>query len=74
VTELPEAFDQARLGVITGRDLERVRLPDAEFEEPDGRPAVMDVDLVGRRKHPDQTSPPGPVAALTSGPARIRIW
>jgi len=74
VTELPEAFDQARLGAVTGRDLGRVRFPDAEFEEGDGRPAVMDVDLVGGRKRPDGRFAAGPVADLASGSGRVRIW
>ena len=46
-TQLPEAFDEARVGLITGRELERVRFVDAEFEEPDGSPARLDTDLVG---------------------------
>ena len=37
----------ARIGLVTGSDLERVRFVDAEFEEPDGSPAVLDTDLVG---------------------------
>ena len=74
VTDLPEAVDRVRLGPITGRDLERVRFPDAEFEEPDGRPAVIDLDLVGRQKQPDQTFAAGPVADLTSGSSRVRVW
>ena len=46
-TQLPEAFDAARIGLITGRDLERVRFVDADFEERDGSPAALDTDLVG---------------------------
>jgi hypothetical protein len=57
-----------------GRDLERVRLADADFEERDGSPAVMDVDLLGQRRRHDQRSSAGPVAGLASGTNRIRIW
>jgi hypothetical protein len=74
VTELPEAFGRARFGVITGRDLERVRFADADFEERDGRPAVMDVDLLGKPKRPDHQYAAGPVADLTSGSGRVRVW
>jgi hypothetical protein len=72
--QLPEAFDAARVPVITGRDLERVRFVDAEFEERDGSPAVLDVDLVGSRKTDQRAHPAGPLAALGSGVSRIRVW
>ena len=71
---LPADVDGARLGVVTGRELERVRFADADFEERDGSPAVLDVDLVGRRKEPGHQYPAGPIAALTSGTARLRVW
>jgi len=70
-TELPAEFDGVRVAAVTGRDLERVRFADADFEERDGTPAVMDVDLLGA---PRQTGAAGPVAALRSGPSRVRIW
>jgi len=73
VTELPEAFGAARVPVITGRDLERVRFVDAEFEERDGRPAVLDIDLVGARKTGER-APAGPLAALEPGVSRTRVW
>ncbi|MFC7530868.1 right-handed parallel beta-helix repeat-containing protein [Actinoplanes sp. GCM10030250] len=74
VSELPEAFDQAKLGALTGRDLPRVRFPDADFEERDGSPAVIDVDLTGAVKEPGTTYAAGPVAGLKSGSSRVRIW
>jgi hypothetical protein len=74
VTELAEEFDRARLDPITGRDLERVRFADADFEERDGTPAVMDVDLIGESKRHGRKFPAGPIAGLTSGGNRTRIW
>jgi hypothetical protein len=73
-TQLPEGFDRARLGVVTGSDLEPVRFVDANFEERDGSPVVIDVDLVGERKERGQTYAAGPVAALSAGKGRIRVW
>jgi hypothetical protein len=70
-TDLPAEFDGVRVAAVTGRDLERVRFADADFEERDGTPAVMDVDLLGE---PRVTGAAGPVAALTSGISRVRIW
>ena len=73
-TQLTQAFDDARVGLVTGRDLERVRFVDADFEERDGSPARLDTDLVGARKTAGQTYPAGPVATLASGSARTRVW
>ena len=73
-TSLPEGFDSARIGVVTGSDLERVRFVDAEFEERDGTPAVLDVDLVGERKTPGEKYPAFPVAQVGAGSSRIRVW
>jgi hypothetical protein len=71
-TTLPAGFDEARVGVVSGRDLPRVRFADADFEEPDGTPAVIDVDLTGARRTAEAA--PGPIAALTSGTTRLRVW
>jgi hypothetical protein len=73
-TGLPEAFDAARVPLITGKDLERVRFVDAEFEEPDGSPAVLDADLVGSRKTDEHAYPAGPLASLESGVSRTELW
>jgi hypothetical protein len=73
-TQLPEAFDGARVPVISGRDLERVRFADADFEERDGSPAVLDIDLVGSAKTDEHAHPAGPLAALRSGVSRTRVW
>ena len=73
-TRLPEAFDKARIGLVTGKDLERVRFVDAEFEEPDGSPAGLDTDLLGVPKTAEQTYPAGPIASLASGSSRTRLW
>ncbi|MFI5914096.1 right-handed parallel beta-helix repeat-containing protein [Dactylosporangium sp. NPDC051541] len=70
-TDLPQPFAGTRVAAVTGSDLPRVRVADAEFEELDGTPAVMAVDLTGE---PRTTGAAGPVAALPPGPARTRIW
>jgi hypothetical protein len=62
------------VGVVTGADLPRPRLVDADFEERDGTPVIVDVDLLGERKEPGRDYPAGPIAALTPGKSRIRVW
>jgi hypothetical protein len=71
---LPGPFDDARVQTVSGVDLERVRFVDADFEEPDGTPAVLGTDLVGAAKTPSSSYPAGPLSILTSGVSRIRVW
>ena len=71
---LPDGFDAARVGVVTGADLEHVRFVDADFEERDGGPLVIDTDLTGVRKEHGQDFPAGPLAALRAGTTRLRVW
>ena len=73
-TRLPEGFGRVRLGVVTGADLPRVRVADADFEERDGSPAVIGTDLLGERKEPGHDYPAGPIASLGPGTSRIRVW
>lgn len=73
-TTLPAAFDDVRVPHVGGADLERVRFVDADFEEPDGTPAVMTADLVGAEKSASGSYPAGPVSAVGSGTGRVRVW
>ena len=71
---LPQSFDSLRVAVTTGTDLEPVRFVDAEFEEPDGTPALPIVDLTGIVKSLQDVYPAGPLATLASGASRTRVW
>ena len=57
-----------------GTNLEPVRFVDAEFEEPDGTPAMPIVDLTGIVKTLQGVYPAGPLATLASGASRTRVW
>lgn len=72
--DVPASFGEKRIEAIDGRSLERVRFVDADFEERDGSPAAMDVDLVGEPKALGQAYVAGPVGALESGTSRTRVW
>src|SRR5262249_31152284 len=71
---LPEGFGRVRLDVVTCADLPRVRIADADFEERDGSPVVINVDLLGERKEPGHHYPAGPIASLIPGTSRTRVW
>ncbi|KHD73640.1 right-handed parallel beta-helix repeat-containing protein [Actinoplanes utahensis] len=74
VTDLPDGLYAADATPAGGRDLERVRFADAEFEERDGSPAVITTDLTGAAKGTERTYPAGPLAGLTAGSRRTRLW
>jgi hypothetical protein len=59
---------------VGGADLERTYFADAEFEERDGTPAVMDTDLVGDVAPAGALVPAGPLHALRDGRNELRIW
>ena len=71
---LPRSFDNIRVAVTSGTDLEPVRFVDAEFEERDGSPALPIVDLTGIVKTLQGMYPAGPLATLASGFSRTRVW
>jgi len=51
-----------------------VRFVDAHFENRDGSPVMLDVDLIGANKSSGQGYSAGPLAQLPAGASRIRIW
>ena len=74
LSDLPEGFLDTQVGVVTGAELEHVRFVGLGFEERDGSPVVIDVDLLGERKQAGQTYPAFPVAGVTTGTSRTRVW
>jgi len=74
VTDLPEGFARSSIPLVDGRELGRVRLVDAEFEDRDGRPVRLDRDLTGTVKETGRAYPAGPLAGLAAGPRRTRVW
>ena len=72
--ELPEPLTAPLISPVTSGDLPRVRLADADFEEPDGSPVALHADLLGNGKEHGAAYPAGPLATLSGGSARIRVW
>ncbi|WP_402371534.1 right-handed parallel beta-helix repeat-containing protein [Isoptericola rhizosphaerae] len=73
-TDLPELVTTGWSGPVTGADLPRARVADADFEEPDGSPVVIGTDLLGAPREAGQTYPAGPLATLPAGAGRTRVW
>lgn len=73
-TDLPAEAAAALLEPVTSADLPPVRFAGLDFEDPDGLPLVLDTDLVGTRKERGTAYPPGPLATVPRGAARVRVW
>ncbi|WP_306468434.1 MULTISPECIES: right-handed parallel beta-helix repeat-containing protein [unclassified Actinomyces] len=74
VASLPQAFADAALRPVSGRELGRAWYPDQAFENPDGTELHADTDLVGRAKEHATAYPAGPLAGLAAGESRTRVW
>lgn len=73
-TSLPDDFSTTSTGAVSGAELPRVLVADADFEDATGGQVLAHLDLVGVKKMVGQRFPAGPLAALTSGVARHRLW
>ena len=73
-TSFPGAFDHVSVAVAHGDDLPPVRLADAHFENRDGTPLLLEIDLAGVVKQSGWRYPAGPLASLRSGTGRTRVW
>lgn len=71
---VPAGLSAAARPVVGGADLERTYFAQAEYEEPDGTPALMDVDLVGDVARQGRAVPAGPLYGLREGRAAVRLW
>ena len=70
--DLPNNFLDILGEVHSTTTLTRVRIVDAEFENPDGSDVVLDSDFFDELK--GEKSPIGPIARLNKGKNYIKIW
>jgi len=70
--ELPEEIETFLGEVQSTNTLERVRIVDAEFENPDGSEVVLNTDYFGTQR--EEKSVIGPIANLKSGKNYLKIW
>jgi hypothetical protein len=69
---LPASINDIKAKVIDTAALGRVRLADANYENPDGSAFAADTDLLGETRKNGTVI--GPIAALKSGANRVRVW
>lgn len=69
---LPDNFESLKGDIHSTHTLERVRLTDVEFENPDGSAVVLDTDLLKNKK--EGQSVLGPLTQLKAGKNRIKVW
>lgn len=70
--ELPDDFETLLGEIQTTETLKRVRIVDADFENPDGSEVTVDADLLGETR--PEKSVVGPIADLRKGSNRIKVW
>ncbi len=70
--ELPEEFATFLGEIHSTKTLERVRIVDAEFENPDGSEVVLDTDYLGNQR--DAQSVIGPIGKLQAGKNYLKVW
>lgn len=69
---LPEEFEDITGEIMTTGNLKRVRIADADFENPDGSELKFDIDYLGEWRR--ERSMAGPLISLKKGENRLRVW
>src|SRR5690625_2628198 len=69
---LPEDFEEIFGIVHTTRTLGRVRIVEADFENPDGSEITLDTDYFGKQK--PANSALGPICHVQKGENSIKVW
>jgi len=69
---LPASFETMRCAIPTTDTLNRVRIADAEFENPDGSKLILDRDYFHAQK--TERSVPGPISTLKAKENIIKVW
>ncbi|MFP3153857.1 right-handed parallel beta-helix repeat-containing protein [Lachnospiraceae bacterium ZAX-1] len=70
--ELPETINSLKADVVDTNLLDRVRIVDANYENPDGSELIIDTDILGNKRKVGTVI--GPVATLKAGANKIRLW
>jgi hypothetical protein len=69
---LPHSFDDFVHAPRNTESLGRVRIVDADFENPDGSPLTLDTDYLNMPK--GKTGVVGPIGRLKAGENKVKVW
>jgi len=69
---LPDGFDDQTSEIHSTKSLSRVRIVDADFDNPDGTTLVFDSDYLDTPTGKEVT--PGPLTCLKAGKNRVKVW
>jgi len=69
---LPEGFENQKSDSHCTSSLTRVRIVDAEFDNPDGTPLTFESDYLDTQTGAKVI--PGPLSCLKAGKNRVRVW
>ncbi|MFW6035073.1 MAG: right-handed parallel beta-helix repeat-containing protein [Halothermotrichaceae bacterium] len=70
--ELPEDFEKISGEIQSTETLGKVRLADADFENPDGSDLTVDKDYTGEKRK--EKNVVGPIVNLKKGKNRVKVW
>jgi hypothetical protein len=70
--ELPDSYENLLGKIHSTATLERVRIVDADFENPDGSDVSLDTDFLDEQKA--DMSSVGPISLLKRGKNYIKVW
>jgi hypothetical protein len=70
--ELPEDFEKMLGQVQTTKTLNRVRIVDADFENPNGSEVTLDTDYLGEKR--SEKGVLGPISKLQKGKNYVKVW
>ncbi len=70
--ELPDDFESLFGEIQSTGTLPRVRIVDADFENPDGSEVTLDTDYLGKQR--SEKSVLGPIVDLRNGKNHVKVW
>ncbi|MEK4306254.1 right-handed parallel beta-helix repeat-containing protein [Oceanobacillus sp. M60] len=70
--ELPDDFENILGEIQSTGTLPRVRIVDADFENPDGSEVTLDTDYLGKQRK--EKSVLGPIVDLKNGENYVKVW
>ncbi|WP_339234394.1 right-handed parallel beta-helix repeat-containing protein [Oceanobacillus sp. FSL W7-1281] len=70
--ELPDDFENILGEIQSTGTLPRVRIVDADFENPDGSEVTLDTDYLGKQR--TEKSVLGPIVDLKNGENYVKVW